>query len=322
MQKISIGRGELTTSCLALGCMRLARVSESESDTLLHTALDCGIDFFDHADIYDGGSAESRFGSFLRQNPSIRDQIFIQSKCSLIPGKEYLLASDCSKRHILSSVESSLIRLNTDHLDSLLLHMPDPLVEPEEVAEAFDFLQRTGKVRFFGVSNHKPMFIELLQKYLSQRLIIDQVQFSVANPIIVDSTATFHMRDQYRADRNGDILTYSRLHNMTIQAWSPFQMGLYGGIYLGSEQYPQLNLVTNRLADEKCVSPSAIAIAWILRLPSHIQPLIGTTNATRLRDICTASEVHITRSEWYEMYRASLADQDKLLPSGKGAKMK
>lgn len=322
MQTISIGRGELTASCLALGCMRIARVSESESDALLHTALDCGINFFDHADIYDGGAAEARFGNFLRQNPTIRDHILIQSKCAIIPGPTHLLASDCSKEHILASVDGSLARLNTDHLDTLLLHMPDPLVEPEEVAEAFDILQRTGKVRFFGVSNHKPMFIELLQKYVPQRLLIDQVQCSVANPVIVDSTATFHMRDEYRADRNGDALTYARLHDITIQAWSPFQMGLYGGIYLGSEQYPELNQVTNRLAKEKGVSPSAIAIAWILRMPAHVQPLIGTTNAGRLRDICTAAEVSMSRLEWYEMYRASIVDQGKLLPSGAGAKMK
>ena len=318
MQTLSIGRGELTASCLALGCMRIARVSEAESETLIRTALGCGINFFDHADIYDDGAAESRFGDFLRKNPSVRDQILIQSKCAIIPGPTHLLASDCSKEHILSSVDGSLSRLGTDHLDTLLLHMPDPLVEPEEVAEAFDTLQRSGKVRFFGVSNHKPMFIE----FLNQRLIIDQVQCSVANPVIVDSTATFHLRDEFRADRNGDVMTYTRLHDMTIQAWSPFQMGLYGGIYLGSDQYPELNQVTSRIAEEKGVSPSAIAIAWLLRMPAKIQPLIGTTNAARLRDICTAAEVSLSRLEWYEMYRASIVDQNKILPSGAGAKVK
>lgn len=322
MQTLLIGRGELTASCLALGCMRIARVPEAESETLIRTALDCGINFFDHADIYDGGEAESRFGGFLRKNPSVRDNILIQSKCAIVPGPTHLLGSDCSKEHILSSVEGSLSRLGTDHLDTLLLHMPDPLVEPEEVAEAFDALQRSGKVRFFGVSNHKPMFIDLLRKCVNQRLIIDQVQCGVANPVIVDSTAAFHLRDEFRADRNGDVMTYARLHDMTIQAWSPFQMGLYGGVYLGSDRFPELNQVTSRLAREKGVSPSAIAIAWLLRMPARIQPLIGTTNAARLRDICTAAEVSLSRLEWYEMYRASIVDQNKLLPSGAGAKVK
>ena len=316
MKQIELGGGALKTSALALGCMRIARVEEAASAALVHTALDCGITFFDHADVYDNGAAEERFGRVLDLSSSIRERIVIQSKCALISGPKYLLASDCSKEHILSSVEGSLRRLGTDYLDCLLLHMPDSLVEPEEVAEAFDLLQRTGKVRYFGVSNHKPYMIDFLQKYLNQKLIINQLQFSAANPTLVDSAGAFHLRDIYKPDRNGDALTYCRLHNMTIQAWSPFQMGFYGGVYLGSEDYPALNAVTNRLAEENCVSPSAIAIAWILRHPAGIQPLIGTTNAQRLKDICTAADVTLSRPEWYEMYRASLVDQDKLLPAG------
>lgn len=316
MKQIKLGNGAITASAMAVGCMRIARVDEAASKALVHTALDCGINFFDHADIYDQGAAEERFGRVLDLSTSVREKIVIQSKCALVSKDGVLAASDCSKEHILSSVEGSLRRLGTEYLDCLLLHMPDCLVEPEEVAEAFDVLQRTGKVRFFGVSNHKPYMIELLQKYLNQRLIINQMQFSVANPTLVDSVASFHLKDACKPDRYGDVLTYCRLHDMTIQAWSPFQMGFYGGIYIGSEEYPSLNAVTNRLAEEKGVSPSAIAVAWILRHPAGIQPLIGTTNAQRLRDISTAADVTLSRMEWYEMYRASLVDQDKLLASG------
>lgn len=311
MKKFKIG-GVLESSVLAQGCMRQCKVSLEEADRVIHTALDCGITFFDHADVYGFGKSEEVFGKVLNLRSDIRSKILVQSKCTLIRDDFQTLTNDQTKEHILSSCEASLKRLGTDYLDVYMLHAPDTLVEPEEVAEAFDLLHAQGKVRYFGVSNHRPLQIELLHKYLNQRLIIDQLQFSVAHTDLVDASMTMRLRPAANIDRTGgDVLTYTRIHDMTIQAWSPFQFGFYGGVFMGNEGYPKLNAAVNRMAEEKGVSPSAIAIAWILRHPAKIQPLIGTTNAARLKDICTATEVEMSREEWYELYRMSLADEEK-----------
>lgn len=311
MKKLKIG-GVLESSVLAQGCMRQCKVSFQEADRVVHTALDCGITFFDHADVYGFGASEEVFGKILNLRSDIREKIQVQSKCTLVRDSVQTLSNNQSKDYIISSCEASLKRLNTDYLDVFMLHGPDTLVEPEEVAEAFDLLQAQGKVRFFGVSNHRPLQIELLNKYLNQRLIIDQLQFSVAHTDLIDASMTMRLRPSANIDRTGgDPLTYARIHDMTIQAWSPFQYGFYGGVFMGNENYPKLNASVNRMAEEKGVSPSAIAIAWILRHPAKIMPLIGTTNAARLRDICTGVDVELSRDEWYELYRMSLADEEK-----------
>ena len=311
MKTISIGNGAMEASTLALGCMRIVRVPRQDADRLLHTALDLGINYFDHADVYGAGNSEKLFGELLDLHSSLRDKIMIQSKCTLVRDAVQTLYNDNSKQYILDSVDGILKRLNTDYLDSFLLHRYDTLMEPEEVAEAFDLLHRSGKVRHFGVSNYKPMTMQYLQKNINQKLIINQLQISVAHTDLIDAGDTMKMTDYATLDRNGDVLTYCRMNGITVQAWSPFQIGFYGGVYMGNENYPRLNAVTNRLAQEKGVSPSAIAIAWLLRHPAHIQPLIGTTNADRLKDIATGVGVELTRPEWYEMYRESLGDEKK-----------
>lgn len=311
MKTMKIGNGELEASVLAMGCMRIARVDmETASDTV-NTALEEGITFFDHADVYGMGKSEEMFGQILDLHSSLREKIQLQSKCTLVRDEVQTLYNDSSRDYIITSVEKSLKRLNTDYLDTYLLHQADTLVEPEEVAEAFDRLHQSGKVRFFGVSNHRPLQIELLQKYINQHLIINQLQISVAHTDLIDSSFTMRLKDAANVDKTGDALTYSRLKNMTVQAWSPFQFGFYGGVFMGNEGYPNLNAAVNRMAEEKSVSPSVIAIAWLLRHPAHIQPLIGTTNAGRLRDICRAAEVTLNRAEWYELYRMSILDEGK-----------
>lgn len=311
MKHIMIG-GMVESSAAALGCMRICRVPLADARKVVHQALDLGIRLFDHADVYGFGKSEEIFGEILDlKTPSVRERIQIQSKCTLIRDQVQTLYNDQSKEHIIKSAEASLKRLGTDYLDMFLLHHPDTLVEPEEVAEAFDYLHSTGKVRYFGVSNHKPMQVELLKTCVQQPLIMNQLQFSVAHPDLVDASQPLRMQPHALADTNGDVLTYSRIHKMTIQAWSPFQFGFYGGPFMDNEQYPELNQVAGRLAEESQVSKSAIAIAWILRHPAKIQPLIGTTNAQRLRDICTGINVELTREEWYELYRAQLRDEGK-----------
>ncbi|ASA23727.1 aldo/keto reductase [Paenibacillus donghaensis] len=300
VNKISVANGIIDVSEISLGCMRIADLSPKEADVHVQSALEVGIDFFDHADIYAGGQAEEVFAGVLQNSPGLREQMMIQSKCGIRDG-----FFDFSKEHIVQSVEGSLKRLQTDYLDVLLLHRPDTLFEPEEVAEAFDLLERKGLVRHFGVSNQNPLQIELLKKHVKQPLLFNQLQLSITVTGMIDSGLNVNMTNSASFVHDGGILEYSRLHDMTIQPWSPFQYGFFEGVFLGSEKFPELNAVIDRLAAEKEVTNTAIAIAWLLRHPAKMQPVVGTTNTNRLRDIARASEVTLTRQEWYEVYRAA-----------------
>lgn len=300
MKNISIANGKIQGSEIALGCMRIAEMNIDEVESLIKTSMDCGINFFDHADIYGKGKSEEVFGQVLLKEPTLREKMIIQTKCGIRPG-----FYDFSKEHIVSSVEESLKKLKTDYVDVLLLHRPDTLMEPEEVAEAFSKLHKEGKVKHFGVSNHNPMQIELLNKYLDNKLVINQLQFSVMHTGIIDNGLNVNMKIDPSIDRDGSILEYCRLKDITIQAWSPFQYGFFEGVFLDNEKFPELNKKINEIAEKKGVSNTAIAVAWILRHPAKIQTIIGTTNKKRIHDIAKASEVEITRQEWYEIYRAA-----------------
>ena len=299
MKQILIG-GKIPASAISLGCMRISGMSKKDAEKLLRTAIDEGINFFDHADIYGGGKSEEVFADALSDTPSLRDKILIQSKCAIHDG-----IYDFSKEHILKSVEGSLKRLKTDHLDFLLLHRPDTLMEPEEVAEAFSQLKSSGKVLHFGVSNQKPLQMELLNRCLDEKLVVAQLQLSLCHTGMMDSGLNVNMQIDRARDLDGSVLEYCRLNQVTIQAWSPFQYGFFEGVFIGSEKFPELNKALDRLAEQYNVTPSAIAIAWILRHPAKIQAILGTTNAQRVKDICKASEVELTRMEWYELYKAA-----------------
>lgn len=300
MKQIKIVNSDLNVSEISLGCMRISDLTNAEINTLVHTAMDEGINFFDHADIYGGGQSEAKFADALGMNPRLREQMLIQTKCGIRQG-EY----DFSKEHILEAVDGSLKRLQTDYVDVLLLHRPDALVEPEEVAEAFTSLQKSGKVKNFGVSNMNPMQIELLRKSVRQNILFNQLQFSITNTGMVNAGLNVNMEIDPSVDRDGSILDYCRLHDITIQPWSPFQYGFFEGVFLDNDKFPELNQTINRIAAARGVTNTAIAIAWILRHPARMQPIVGTTNPKRLKDICKASDVTLTRPEWYEIYRAA-----------------
>lgn len=300
MKTIDIGKGKISASEIALGCMRITGLpSEKEVRRLVDTAMDCGINFFDHADIYAGGEAERVFGQVV--DAGMREKMLIQTKCAIHPGTSY----DFSKEHILSSVDKSLERLNTDYIDVLLLHRPDTLMEPEEVAEAFDTLEKAGKVRYFGVSNQNSMQMELLNHYCGGKILIDQLQFSIAHCDIIDSGINVNVHNDAGANRDGSVLEYCRLKDITIQAWSPFQYGMFKGVFLNNEKFPELNALIDQLAEKYQVTNNAIAVAWILRHPARIQTIVGTTSEERLRGICQASSVRLTRDEWYALYMAA-----------------
>lgn len=305
MKKISLGNGKLEVPQIGLGCMRITGLgTEQEVRELIDVAMDQGINFFDHADIYANGEAERIFGEAL--DPTLREKVIIQTKCAIRPGICY----DFSRKHILESVEGSLKRLKTDYIDLLLLHRPDTLMEPEEVAEAFDSLERQGKVRYFGVSNQNSAQIELLNHYCGNKIIVNQLQLSIAHCDIIDSGFNVNIHNDAGVNRDGGILEYCRLKGITIQAWSPFQYGMFEGVFLGSDKFPKLNRLIDELAEKYHVTNNAIAIAWILRHPAKIQTIVGSTNKQRIRDIAQASDVVLTREEWYSLYMAA----DKQLP--------
>ncbi|QAA32575.1 aldo/keto reductase [Clostridium manihotivorum] len=302
MKNIKIGNGQIDGSEIALGCMRMAGLTKDAAEKVIKTCLEEGINFFDHADIYGGGKSEEIFADSININSDIREKMIIQTKCSIVPGKMY----DFSKEHILASVEGSLKRLKTDYVDTLLLHRPDTLMEPEEVAEAFTKLHDSGKVKYFGVSNHNSMQIELLNKYLgSNNIIINQLQFGIMHTGMIDSGINVNMKVDRSIDRDGSILEYCRLKDITIQAWSPYQYGFFEGVFLGNEKFPELNKKIDEIAERKGVTNTAIATAWILRHPAKIQTVIGSMNPTRIREICKASNVQLSREEWYEIYLAA-----------------
>lgn len=301
MKKIELGKSGALVPQIAIGCMRLNRLSEKEADKFLNTAIEKGANFFDHADIYGGGECESLFSKALKMSSEVREKIFIQSKCGIVPGKMF----DFSKEHILSSVDGILKRLDTEYIDVLLLHRPDALVEPEEVAEAFDLLKSAGKVRFFGVSNQNPMQMQLLQRYLSMPLVANQLQFSITNATMVSSGICVNMENDAAVMRDGSVLDFCRLNDITVQPWSPFQYGFFEGVFIGNDKYPQLNKVLSSLADKYNVSETTIALAWILRHPARMMPIIGTMNKNRMLECLKASEIIITREEWYEIYKSA-----------------
>lgn len=300
MKKIQLGGSPLSGSEIALGCMRMAGHTVDEVRTLIETAYEEGIDFFDHADIYGKGESESLFGKALKDSTIKREDLVIQTKCGIRPG-----FFDFSKEHIIQSVDKSLQRLEMDYVDALLLHRPDTLMEPEEVAEAFRTLHESGKVRHFGVSNQNPMQMALLNKYLDEKIIINQLQLSITNTTMIDAGLNVNMENAAAINRDGSVLDYCRLHDITIQAWSPFQYGFFEGVFLDNPRFKELNQVIDRIASEKDITNSALAVAWILRHPARIQTIVGTTNPERLKTICKASGVELTRQEWYEIYRAA-----------------
>jgi len=284
-----------------MGNMRLPQLSIAEAENLIRSAMEEGINFFDHADIYGGGKSEEIFSEAIQMNSSIREKMITQSKCGIRNG--YF---DFSKDHIIESVDGILKRLNTEYLDILLLHRPDPLMEPAEVAEAFEELHTSGKVRYFGVSNHNPAQVELLQKYTSHKLVVNQLQLSIAHTPIIDSGVTLNMKVDQAINRDMSVLEYCRLNDITIQAWSPYQHGFFGGSFLGDlEHYPELNEVVDSIAAKYGVTNTAIATAWITRHPANIQVVLGTTKVERLKDACQGSDIRLTREEWYQIYKAA-----------------
>lgn len=299
MKQIEIG-GKIPASAISLGCMRMGNRSEKEIEQIMDCALENGINFFDHADIYGRGNSEKLFGRYLKSHPGVREKIVIQTKCAIHDGQY-----DFSKEHILRSVDGSLLRLGVEYIDLLLLHRPDTLMEPEEVAEAFSELENSGKVRHFGVSNHNPLQIELLKTAVKQPLLVNQLQFSVTEAGMITSGMNVNMKNPESQMHDGSVLEYSRIKRMTIQTWSPFQFGFFKGSFIDNDDYPELNSALEKIGNKYGLSKTGTAAAWILRHPANMQLIAGTMNPEHLSEICKAGDIDLTRAEWYEIYRSA-----------------
>lgn len=302
MKTIQLGSSSLQVPAIAVGCMRLGELNEEKQVEWINWCIDHGLNFFDHADIYAGGESETMFAKAFKKTGHKREEIILQSKCGIVPGVMY----NFDKAYILESVEGILNRLETGYLDILVLHRPDALMEPEEVAEAFNELYESKKVRYFGVSNFNPMQIELLQKYVKQPLLVDQLQFSIANSWMISAGFEVNMPTDGALMREGSVLEYLRLKDMTMQAWSPFQYGDWAGVFVGNrEQYPELNDVMDELAKKYEITPNGIAAAWIFRHPAHIQLIAGTTRISRMEEIIAGLKIKLERADWYKLYLAA-----------------
>ena len=303
MSTITITNGPQNVSRMILGCMRMPDLSVQEAASMLQSAVDLDINYFDNATCYTQGVAETRFGEALKASNLRREDLIIQTKCGLCFERNEF---DWTKKNILESVDDSLRRMQLDYLDVLLLHRPDLLYNPEEVAEAFDLLEKSGKVRHFGVSNVPPMMLEVLRKTVRQPLVINQLQLSLEQSQLIDQSLYVNNLSTDRStDRDNGLLDYCRLHDITIQAWSPLQYGMIDGCFLDHPDYPELNAGLAKLAEKYNVTKAAIALAWILRHPANMQVIVGTMNPEHLKESAEAMNIRLTHHEWYELYLAS-----------------
>lgn len=308
MEKIKLGGSSLEASRIVLGCMRIAEMDDKKLETHINRAIELGINLFDHADIYGGGECERKFSKVLSSGVE-REDILIQSKCGIRDagdtGRKEDQYYDLSRDYILESVDGILERLGTDYLDLLMLHRPDALLEPDEIAEAFDRLYDSGKVRHFGLSNFHAAQFDFVQKHTGHELITNQVQFGIGAPHMINSRMQANTPFESAGDRDGGLLDHSRLSDITLQAWSPFHYGYFDGIIMDDPEYKALNDVLEDIGHSHGLTKNAVAVAWILRHPAKMQTIIGTTDASRLEDIAKAGDVTLTREEWYRIYKAA-----------------
>ncbi len=306
MKTIDIGKQSFHASELILGCMRINALNVDEADHLVMNAVNAGINFFDHSDVYGGGRCEELFGEVLENHKDLRDKIYIQSKCGIVKNEDGRITHfDFSRDYIIKAVEASLRRLKVDYLDSLLLHRPDTLMEPEEVAEAFDILHTSGKVKHFGVSNQNVRQIELLKTCVRQPICINQMQMSIAECGMIAQGLNTNMTNRLSVMHEDGVLEYSRINDMTIQAWSPFQIGFFEGTFIDNPEFAGLNDCLQSYADKFGVAKTAVAVAWILRHPAKMQVIVGTTNYRHLNEILGFDKVELSREDWYTIYRSA-----------------
>ncbi len=315
MNKYKIYNTDLEVSRIAYGCMGiggswddspLADETISKAIDSVSAALEGGINFFDHANIYARGKSEIVFSKVLQELKGIRDKIIIQSKCGIRfpgdPNPESPGRYDFSYKNIVESTNASLNRLGIEQLDILLLHRPDPLMQPEEVAKAFDELHKQGKVRYFGISNFNPGQMTLLQNSLDYPLVVNQIEISLLHHhVFNDGILANQLSGKYAAATG--IIDHCMLNNIQVQAWSPVALGkIFNPPTDAESNVKKLSRKLIEYAEEKNTSVEAIALAWLLKHPAGIQPVIGTTKPERIINSCKADDIELTREEWYTLF--------------------
>lgn len=301
MKTMKLGSSSLEMPVIAVGCMRMNGLDVPQAEAFVNEAMDMGANFFDHADIYGGGKCEEIFGSVLHRDPGLREKIILQSKAGIVPGVMY----DNSKEYLVNAVDGILKRLQTDYLDVFLIHRPDALADIQDTADALETLHKSGKVRYFGVSNQRTGQVQLLSKYLEHKIMVNQLQLSLTNSSMIQSGFEANMLSEGAVDRDGGILDYCRMNDITIQTWSPFQFGAIAGTFLGNSNFLELNKELDTIAEKYGTSNTAIAAAWILRHPAKMQMIAGSMKVSRLREICEAAHITLTKEEWYRLYIAA-----------------
>ena len=320
MKTVFLGQNKTPVPAFIQGLMRTSELSVEELEALLERDLEFGITYLDTSDIYADGYCETLLGNVFARNPGLREQFILQTKGGIRKGKRGFAYYDFSKEHIINACESSLKRLQTDHIDYYLLHRPDALMNPEEVAEALEQLYKSGKVQHFGISNCNTGQIALLQKYVQVPLEINQMEFTLGHSLMLDSGMDVNRVETQSYDHDEGVMNYCRLHHITIQAFSPFRadknrntgtlIDRYGvkvetRPFLNNPEYPEINEKLQEYASAYGVSPAAIVIAWILRHPADMQILLGSTKPERLRDSLKGQDVILDREEWYDLYMAA-----------------
>ncbi len=304
MRYCKLGK-DMNASSIVMGCMRIADKSLAQTEKVIVEAMQKGVNTFDLADVYADGDCERIFGVAIRDLGVTRKNYILQTKCGIRKNAEGKINRfDFSKEYILSAAEASLKRLNADYIDILLLHRPDTLIEPDEVAEAFEKLRGEGKVRAFGVSNFSAMQMELLRKW-GVEIVANQMQFALGHTAPVDTGFNVNMYKDESTTRAGDAMEYCRVHGIPMQAWSPLQYGFFEGVFLGNEKFPALNADLDRLAEKYNCTPAAIAFAWVLRHPAFKQAVTGTASPEHMAQICEAGDIVLTHEEWYSLYMAT-----------------
>ena len=301
-------------SPLVFGCMNLgggwnnnplSAADIAEAHLVIDTALEAGIRIFDHADIYTFGKAEQAFGKVLTQRPELRQLMSLQSKCGIrFADSNGPQRYDFSSQWIHQSVDNILSRLQIEQLDILLLHRPDPLMQPEEVAATFAQLIQSGKVKHFGVSNMQQHQLALLQSSLVDPLLVNQLELSLSHLAWLDESTTAGCSSQPPVNFSAGTLEYCRRHKVQLQGWGSLSQGLFSGKDVSKEPEhirATANLV-QQLAAEYQVSNEAIVLGWLMRHPAHIQPVIGTTNIQRINACAQATAVQLSREHWYALY--------------------
>lgn len=301
MQYAQLGTSNVKASRVAMGVMRMSMRSREEAAESVKTALDCGVNFFDSADIYGRGLSSQMLGTALRDNNVPREQVFLQTKVSIVPGERY----DCSREHLMFALDGELTALGTDYVDFLLIHRPDPLVDLDELADTFAKMKATGKVHHVGVSNMNPWQVDLLQSTVQDHLDINQLQFGLGHTHPIAAGLHVNMGDDAAIDRDGGVIEHARLRHMTLQAWSPFQFGTFAGCFIGNADFPELNQALNEVADELGSTPTAVATAWILRHPAKMQVICGSMSPEHIRETCAGADVNLSREQWWKLYKAA-----------------